>query len=87
MKNNDKFNSKAREHSEVIKELQLKIDELFSFGSGAEYLMFFDCLEALSKGNLADEKFREFASLKNAPEYWKKTMEVLQVAEHLKIKE
>lgn len=84
MKDIEKFNNTAKLHADVINDLQQKIEEMFSFGAGEEYLKFFDCLEALSKGDLTDEKFREFALLKNAPEYWKKTMEVLQVAEHLK---
>ena len=84
MENIEKFNKKANVHAEALKELQLKIEDLFAFGSGNEYIKFYDCLEALANGNLTDKKFTDFAAMENAGMYWSKIKEVLIVAEYLK---
>lgn len=78
------LNINASKHAESLIKLQNEIDTLFSFGSAADYLKFYDCLDALAKGELSSEQFKDFASVENAESFWRKTKEILQTAEYLR---
>ena len=79
-----KLNINASKHAESLIKLQNEIESLFSFGSASDYLKFYDCLDALAKGELSSEQFHDFASIENAESFWRKTKQILQTAEYLK---
>lgn len=84
MTDNGTLNQNARKHAESLWKLQNEIETLFSFGSAADFIKFYDCLDALAKGKLSAEQFNDFASIENAASFWRKTKEILQTAEYLK---
>lgn len=79
----EKLNKVSKQYPEILSNLQLRLEELFSIDSGVDYIRFYDCLNALAKGKLDDEKFKDFCECKNACSYWRKIKEVLEVAEYL----
>lgn len=86
MDNLDKFNKKAKDYKGALLDIQEKIDDLFSISSGEEFLILYECLDALKEGKLKDSCFDRLKTIENKKglSFWNKIKELLITAEYRK---
>ncbi len=84
MGNLDEFNKKAKDYKEALLDIQEKIDDLFSISSGEDFLILYECLDALKDGKLTDNCFDRLKKIENKAglSFWRKIKEILIVAEY-----
>jgi len=84
MGNLDEFNKKSKDCKEALLDIQEKIDDLFSISSGEEFLILYECLDALKEGKLTDNCFDRLKTVENKAglSFWRKIKEILMVAEY-----
>lgn len=84
MSNLGEFNNRAKDYKEALLDIQEKIDELFSISSGEEFLILYECLDALKEGKLTDSCFDRLKTIENKAglSFWRKIKEILIVAEY-----
>ena len=84
MGNLEKFNNKEKDYKEALLDIQEKIDDLFSISSGEEFLILYECLDALKEGKLTDSCFDRLKTIENKMglSFWRKIKEILMTAEY-----
>ena len=84
MGNLEKLNNKAKDYKEALLDIQEKIDDLFSISSGEEFLILYECLDALKEGKLTDSCFDRLKTIENKMglSFWRKIKEILMTAEY-----
>ena len=84
MRNLDKFNKKAEDYRDALLDIQRKIDDLFSVSSGVDFLILYECLDALKAGKMTESCFDRLKTIENKAglSFWHKIKEILIAAEY-----
>lgn len=80
----EKINQKAKEHGNLLRYVQINIEEFFGACSEEDLNVIYECLDALQDGNFANDCFEKlkFIEGKRGISYWRKIKGILIEADY-----
>lgn len=87
MENIEKINQKAKEHGNLLRYVQINLEEFIGACSEEDLNVIYKCLDALQDGNFANDCFEKLKIIegKRGLSYWRKIKEILIEAEYKRI--